>query len=300
MKHTDVKRYWDGNADAWTRLSRAGYDVYRDRLNTPAFLAMLPDINGLSGLDIGCGEGSNTRILAGRGARITALDISEIFIRHASRPPARESSGADYLVASAVELPFADETFDFATGFMSFMDIPETDCVLAEAQRVLKPGAFLQFSITHPCFATKDKHTLRDEKGIAYAVEIGDYFEKKEGEVVEWLFSAAPPKETEGLTNFKIPVFDRTISEWLNLLAGTGFILEHVEEPRPSDKVVREHPNLQDAQVAEFPPYNVLRFHYLLDGGAAEHRGEWICPIATKSDFNWPRSFWSNKPIKFS
>jgi hypothetical protein len=32
-----------------------------------------------------------------------------------------------YRVASAVDLPFADVPFDFATSFMSFMDIPETD-----------------------------------------------------------------------------------------------------------------------------------------------------------------------------
>ena len=42
---------------------RAGYDHYRDGLNTPAFLAMLPETRGLSGLDIGCGEGHNTRLL---------------------------------------------------------------------------------------------------------------------------------------------------------------------------------------------------------------------------------------------
>ncbi|HEY5119633.1 MAG TPA: hypothetical protein VII90_09265, partial [Anaerolineales bacterium] len=65
MKHTDVKRYWEGNADAWTKLSRRGYDVYRDHLNTPAFFTMLPDVKGLSGLDIGCGEGNNTRLLSG-------------------------------------------------------------------------------------------------------------------------------------------------------------------------------------------------------------------------------------------
>ena len=38
---------------------------------------MLPDVRGLAGLDIGCGEGHNTRLLAGRGARLTAIDISE-------------------------------------------------------------------------------------------------------------------------------------------------------------------------------------------------------------------------------
>lgn len=252
MKHTDVKRYWEENADAWTRLSRAGYDVYRDHLNTPAFFEMLPDVRGLSGLDIGCGEGSNTRLLAGRGARVTALDVSEIFIRHANHPPAAEPSSADYLVASAVELPFADLTFDFATGFMSFMDIPETGGVLAEAYRILKPGAFLQFSITHPCFDLKQHWNLRDEKGAVYAVALGGYFDDQEWDIAEWSFSAAPPEAREGLPDFKVPRSNRTISQWLNLLIETGFILERIVEPRPSDPTVRDHPVLQDAQVVAF------------------------------------------------
>jgi SAM-dependent methyltransferase len=250
MKHTDVKRFWEGNADAWTRLSRAGYDVYRDCFNTPAFLAMLPDVRGLRGLDIGCGEGSNTRLLAVRGARMTALDISEIFIRYAShpQPPAPEAIG--YLAASAVELPFPDSVFDFAAGFMSFMDIPETDRVLSEVCRVLKPGAFLQFSITHPCF--ENRRNLKDESGRVYAVEVGDYFQNLHGDVAEWSFSAAPPEAKAGVPNFKIPRFTRTISQWLNLVITKGFALEWVEEPRPSDPTVREHPNLQDAQVAAY------------------------------------------------
>ena len=53
MDHTEVRRYWNANADAWTELARAGYDVYRDYLNTPAFFDMLPHVDGLSGLDIG-------------------------------------------------------------------------------------------------------------------------------------------------------------------------------------------------------------------------------------------------------
>ena len=252
MNHEEVGRFWNANAVAWTKLSRAGYDVYRDYLNTPAFFAMLPNVKGLSGLDIGCGEGHNTRLLAQRRAMMTAIDISEVFIAHARQLEEQEPLGIDYRVASAVELPFAEATFDFATAFMSLMDIPETDCAIAEAYRVLKPGGFLQFSITHPCFDTPRRRNLRDENGMTYAIEVGDYFRNLDGEISEWLFGAAPPEAKQGLPKFKIPRFTRTVSQWLNLLIETGFQLERIEEPRPSDETVRDRPDLQDAQVVAY------------------------------------------------
>jgi ubiquinone/menaquinone biosynthesis C-methylase UbiE len=252
MNHEEVGRYWNGNAEAWTRLARAGYDIYRDHLNTPAFFAMLPDVAGLRGLDIGCGEGHNTRMLARRGARVTGIDIAEVFIAHARQSEADEPLGIEYRVASAVELPFVDRAFDFATGFMSFMDIPETDRVIAEAFRVLRPGGFLQFSICHPCTDTPHHRNLRDAGGRTYALEVGDYFRNIEGDVDEWLFSAAPPEATRGLPKFRIPRFTRTLAQWLNRLIDAGFRLERLAEPRPSDEAVAICPALQDAQVAPY------------------------------------------------
>ena len=252
MDHMQVRRYWNENAETWTALARAGYDVYRDCFNTPAFLYMLPDVNWLRGLDIGCGEGHNTRLLAQRQARMTAVDISEVFVWHARQLEAQQPLGVDYQVASAVDLPFADATFDFATGIMSFMDVPETERVIAEAHRVLKPGGFLQFSITHPCFDTPHRRNLRDEDGLTYAYEVGDYFRNLEGDVEEWSFSAAPPEVRQGLPKFKVPRFTRTISQWLNLLIEQGFLLERVEEPRPDDQTVSECPQVQDAQVVAY------------------------------------------------
>src|SRR5712692_3504144 len=119
MNHEEVGRYWNANAETWTKLARAGYDIYRDYLTTPAFFTMLPDVNGLSGLDIGCDEGHNTRLLAQRGARVTTIDIAEDFIAHAQQAEDDEPVGIEYRVATAVALPFAEASFDFATAFMS-------------------------------------------------------------------------------------------------------------------------------------------------------------------------------------
>jgi ubiquinone/menaquinone biosynthesis C-methylase UbiE len=252
MDHRQVRRYWNQNAEVWTKLSRAGYDTYRDYLNTPAFFDILPDVNRLSGLDIGCGEGHNTRLLAKRGAHVTAVDISRLFIRHAQESEDQAPLGINYHLASAVELPFPDSSFDFVTALMSLMDIPETERVIAEAYRVLKPGGFLQFSISHPCFDTPHRRNLRDEDGRTYAYEVGDYFRNMQGEVTEWTFSAAPPQVREGLPNFKVPRFTRTISQWLNLLIETGFLVERIEEPCPDDETLRRCPKLQDAQVVAY------------------------------------------------
>lgn len=252
MDEREVGRLWNENAKVWTRLARAGYDVYRDGLNTPAFLAMLPDVHGLRGLDIGCGEGHNTRSVARRGARLVAIDISELFIRHAREEEQRDPLGIEFQVASALDLPFDEGAFDFATAFMSLMDMPNAERAIAEAQRVVKPGGFLQFSILHPFLDVPHHKNLRDERGVTYAYEVGGYFHRLNGQVEEWTFSAAPEEVRRSVPKFRVPRFNRTVSEWLHAVLDAGFAIERVGEPCPSDGVVAQTPYLQDAQVMPY------------------------------------------------
>src|SRR5688500_14051654 len=185
MDHEEVGRFWNANADSWTKLARAGYDVYRDYLNTPAFFDMLPNVAGLAGLDIGCGEGHNTRLLAKCGAQVTATDLAENFIANARQVEAHEPLDIAYRVASAGALPVAEGTCHAATAVMTSRGIPATDRGLAEARRVLKLCGCLQFSISHPCLDTPHRPNLRDAHGLTYAVEVGDYFRNLDGELDE-------------------------------------------------------------------------------------------------------------------
>lgn len=252
MNDDEVAKYWNDNASTWTQLTSAGYDHYRDYLNTPTFLQLLPDIDGLHGIDIGCGDGHNTRLLAKLGARMTGIDIAEKFIESAREKERENSTGTRYVAGSALCLPYGDGVFNFATAIMSLMDISDSQAAVSEAYRVIAPGGFMQLSITHPCFDTPHRRNLRDENRKTYAVEVGDYFKTQNGEIEEWTYGAIPDDDKKKTPKFKIPRFSRTLSQWVNLLIHNGFVIERMEEPRPTEKQVQEMPSLQDAGIVAY------------------------------------------------
>lgn len=246
MDDREAGRFWDESAEAWTELSRRGYNIYDEHVNRPALQELLPDVHGLRGLDLGCGEGFYSRSLAPR-CSIVSLDISTTFLRHA-RDAAPEIPCVE---ASGQRLPFPDGAFDFVVANMSLMDMPRPDVALRETARVLKPGGFLQFSITHPCFMTPIRRKLRDASGREYAMAVGGYFDRAET-IEEWLFTGAPPEAKAGRRPFRLPVFHRTLADWLNMIADAGLRVERALEPRASDETVAREPKLADSRIVAY------------------------------------------------
>ena len=92
-------------------------------------------------LDVGCGSGWATRLLAdcAVNGRVTGIDISDEMVGLA-RESSQTYANVDFEVASAEQLPFADNEFSHAFSMESlyyYKDIPKA---LDEIHRVLKPG----------------------------------------------------------------------------------------------------------------------------------------------------------------
>jgi len=92
-------------------------------------------------LDVGCGSGWASRLLAGFAinGRVTGIDISDEMVSLA-RESSRSFPQCDFEIASAEQLPFADNEFTHAFSMESlyyYRDIPKA---LKEIHRVLKPG----------------------------------------------------------------------------------------------------------------------------------------------------------------
>jgi len=92
-------------------------------------------------LDIGCGSGWATRLLA-EGAvngRVTGIDISDEMIRVA-RDASLSFPNTDFQVASAEQLPFDEAEFTHAFSMESLYYYANIPKALAEIRRVLRPG----------------------------------------------------------------------------------------------------------------------------------------------------------------
>jgi ubiquinone/menaquinone biosynthesis C-methylase UbiE len=98
---------------------------------------------GMHLLDVGCGIGGPARYFAGRGCKVTGIDLSEEFIRTADSLTRRVKlePAATFRQASALELPFAPGTFDGAYQIHVGMNISDKLGVFCEVARVLKTGA---------------------------------------------------------------------------------------------------------------------------------------------------------------
>jgi SAM-dependent methyltransferase len=253
MTSEQVRAQWNANAPGWTEMARAGGDYYRDLVNTPAFLALLPPVDGLACLDLGCGEGGNTRLVAERGAVVTAMDIAETFVETAAGygPP-----GIRYLVGDGSVLPFRSTSFDAVTAFMSLMDVGDPDAVLSEVARVLRPGGFVQFSIVHPVNSTPIRRWVDDEAGQREALAIGGYF--VEGQFTDrWTLGGASAEMRARHGPFTVTSVRRTLSGWLNAVAATGLMVEAVAEPRADEQTAAAHPEVADTRIV--PYFFILR-----------------------------------------
>ncbi len=90
-------------------------------------------------LDLGCGKGYHADHVRKFAAEVYAIDPSKLCIKEAKK----QFPGIRFMVGSAYELPFNQETFDcvYAIDVIEHLDEPEK--MLGEARRVLKEGGHL-------------------------------------------------------------------------------------------------------------------------------------------------------------
>lgn len=105
--------------------------------------AVAPDGRPLELCDVGSGYGAVARRLAERGARVTALTVSEAQYRHATNAasgPAVGRAPPRFLLRDWMENGLPDGSFDAVIAIESLSHMDDPGRAIAEAFRVLRPG----------------------------------------------------------------------------------------------------------------------------------------------------------------
>lgn len=104
----------------------------------PAF-DLLGDVRRLRVLDLGCGHGMASVVLARRGAHVVACDLSLGYVREARARADANGVVVPLLVCNGERLPFADGFFDriWGNAILHHLDLRRA---ARELQRVLAPG----------------------------------------------------------------------------------------------------------------------------------------------------------------
>jgi ubiquinone/menaquinone biosynthesis C-methylase UbiE len=109
--------------------------------NATMRLAQLAQINGSERvLDVGCGIGGPSRYLASRfGCRVTGVDLTADFVALAGMLAQRTrlSDKVTYRQGDALDMPFADASFDLVWSQNAAMNIADRDRLYTEMRRVL-------------------------------------------------------------------------------------------------------------------------------------------------------------------
>jgi len=226
-----VKNEWDKAAMSWVDFVRRGKDYYRDELNNPAVFSLICDVQGKVVLDLACGEGFNTRILAKKGANVVGVDSSKQLIRYARQVEAKEKLGIAYYVKNAGNLEgFANNHFDLVTCFMALQDIENYEQAVAEVARVLKNKGRFVFSIPHPCFETIVKNGKRVSASQRYFGVVKF--------AIDW--------NMERLVKpFKTASFHRTLTDYSAVLFRNKLLVSRLIEPKPTKEGLQKHPALR-------------------------------------------------------
>ena len=95
-------------------------------------------------LDVACGEGYGSDLLAAPGIDVVGVDIADEAVTHATAKYGR--AGLRFVEASAAELPFEDGSFDTVVSFETIEHHDQHEAMLREIKRVLAPGGRLVIS----------------------------------------------------------------------------------------------------------------------------------------------------------
>ena len=245
---------WDALADWYDNKQGDGGDLWHRALIDPTLVRVIGNCEGKVVLDLGCGNGYLSRVLARGGARVTAVDSSPRMVKNAQARDPGNSLGIRYLVSDAGRLSaIGDDGFDVVFANMSLMDIEDGEGAIREVSRVLKAGGRFVASISHPCFDNGSNSGWLAEKSVLESPKV---FRKIRSyripfsEEIPWRVGEKERKYTRA--------FHRPLNWYARVLRSNGLSIVALEEPEPTKELLDKEDPITAAGFQEVPLHLVI------------------------------------------
>ena len=206
---------WEDSARWWQEGFTEGADPEYTEQILPLVDAYLHGADRV--LDVGCGEGQLSRLAASRATTIGIDPTAAQVVVAVER-----GGGPLYARAGAAALPFREGAFNAVVACLVFEHIADVDGAIAEVARVLTLGGCFLFFLNHPLLQTPNSGWIDDQTldPPEQYWRIGAYLVEDETleEVDKGVF---------------IPFIHRPLSRYVNAMAESGLLIEHMAEPAP-------------------------------------------------------------------
>ena len=201
-------------------------------LEQPAMEKLLPDLKGKSVIDLGCGYGHNCLEFIKNGASsVVGIDISEKMLEIARNENSHPS--IEYLNMSMTDIDKLGKKFDVIYSSLAFHYIENFEEFAKKMYGCLNEGGVLLFSQEHPIStATIDGkgHYNRDESGKRVSYTMSNYNEMGMRHI-KWFVD-------------DVIKYHRTMGNIITSLAKSGFRIDTVCEPLPSEDAIKLYPDI--------------------------------------------------------
>jgi len=121
-------------------------------------------------LDIACGEGYGSNLLAKNAAHVTGVDINKDVVKNAAGKYKREN--LEFLTGTDENIPSADKQFEVVVSFETLEHVSDHQKMITEIKRVLQPGGLLIIS-------TPDKKNYTDKTGRNNPFHVKELYEEE-------------------------------------------------------------------------------------------------------------------------
>lgn len=199
----------------------------------PALFSMMPNLKDKTILDLGCGFGEHCKGFVERGAKkVIGIDISEKMLEIAKQENA--DSKITYINMPMENIFELTEKFDIVISSLAFHYVEDFAGVVKNVYNLLNENGTFIFSQENPlctCHSGGQRWT-KDENGNKLYLNLSNYGIEGEREST-WFVD-------------DVKKYHRTFSSIINTLIETGFKIEKLIEPLPTEDLLKKYPDYKD------------------------------------------------------